>query len=197
MKGFTLELPTKIYFGNNNVEEALKKENKWLTGNVMIVTTGRSLIKFGYLNELKNILDNLPNVEETIIFDNISANPKLEEINEAVKIGMDRRVKAIIGFGGGSAIDAAKTTAVGLGTFEKLERFFIGGNRTYREYAAHNSHTDYCRQWKRIEQGCNYIQSDSSYERRNKRNYGIAESGNCKSCIHMDHAPWYYDGNRI
>lgn len=124
MKGFTLELPTKIYFGNNNVEEALKKENKWLTGNVMIVTTGRSLIKFGYLNELKNILDNLPNVEETIIFDNISANPKLEEINEAVKIGMDRRVKAIIGFGGGSAIDAAKTTAVGLGTFEKLERFF-------------------------------------------------------------------------
>ncbi|WP_349946600.1 iron-containing alcohol dehydrogenase [Lacrimispora sp. BS-2] len=127
MKGFTLELPTKIYFGNNNVEEALKKENKWLTGNIMIVTTGRSLIKFGYLNELKNVLDNLPNVEETIIFDNISANPKLEEIEEAVKIGMDRRVKVIIGFGGGSAIDAAKAAAVGIGTSENLERFLLEG----------------------------------------------------------------------
>ncbi|WP_313580473.1 iron-containing alcohol dehydrogenase [Lacrimispora sp.] len=127
MKGFNLELPTKIYFGNNNVEEALKKESKWLTGNVMIVTTGRSLMKFGYLNELKNILDNLPNVEETIIFDNISANPKLEEIEEAVKIGIDRRVKAIVGFGGGSAIDAAKAAAVGIGTSEKLERFLLEG----------------------------------------------------------------------
>lgn len=127
MKEFLLELPTRIYFGNYNVEEALKKESKWLTGNVMIVTTGRSLIKFGYLNELKKILDNLLNVEETVIFDNISANPKLEEIKEAVKIGTDRQVKAIIGFGGGSAIDAAKATAVGIGNSEKLERFLLEG----------------------------------------------------------------------
>lgn len=127
MKGFTLELSTRIYFGNYNVEEALKKESKWLTGNIMIVTTGRSLIKFGYLYELKKILDNLLDVEEIVIFDNISANPKLEEIEEAVKIGMDRRVKSIIGFGGGSAIDAAKAAAVGIGTSEKLERFLLEG----------------------------------------------------------------------
>ncbi|WP_312503618.1 iron-containing alcohol dehydrogenase [Lacrimispora sp.] len=127
MKEFSLELPTRIYFGNYNVEEALKIESKWLTGNVMIVTTGRSLIKFGYLNELKKILDNLLNVKETVIFDNISANPKLEEIEEAVKIGTDRQVKAIIGFGGGSAIDAAKATAVGIGNSEKLDRFLLEG----------------------------------------------------------------------
>lgn len=125
MEGFTLEIPTTIYFGNNIVEEALKKESRYLSGNIMIVTTGRSLIKFGYLDALKKILDNLPHVEETLIFDTISANPKLEEIQRAVQVGIKGHIQAIIGFGGGSAIDAAKAVAVGVGTTESLERFLL------------------------------------------------------------------------
>jgi alcohol dehydrogenase class IV len=127
MEGFTLEIPTRIYFGNNIVEEALKRENKYLAGNIMIVTTGRSLVKFGYIDELRMILDNLPYVEDITVFDHISANPKLEEIEDAVQIGIDKQVKAIIGFGGGSAIDAAKAVAVGIGTSEKLERLLLEG----------------------------------------------------------------------
>ncbi len=125
MEGFTLEIPTRIYFGNHNVEEALRKESEWLTGNIMIVTTGRSLIKYGYLDELEKILGKLPNVGEIVIFDKVSANPKLEEIEEAVKKGMEKQVKAIIGFGGGSALDAAKAAAVGIGIPGKLEYFLL------------------------------------------------------------------------
>ncbi|WMC93871.1 iron-containing alcohol dehydrogenase [Kineothrix sp. MB12-C1] len=125
MKDFILKIPTRIYFGNHNVEGALRKEEELLCGNIMIVTTGRSLKKYGYLDELKNILDGCPNVEEVIIFDRISANPRLEEIEEAVKMGRDRRVTAIVGFGGGSALDAAKAAAVGIGISEKLERFLL------------------------------------------------------------------------
>lgn len=127
MEGFTLEISTTIYFGDNIVEEALKKESKYLSGNIMIVTTGRSLIKFGYLDGLKKVLDNLPHVRDTLIFDSISANPKLEEIDCAVQLGIKEHVKAIIGFGGGSAIDAAKAVAVGIGTTEDLERFLLEG----------------------------------------------------------------------
>jgi len=127
MEGFTLEIPTTIYFGNNNVEEALKKESRYLAGTIMVVTTGRSLVRFGYVNDLKRILDNLPYVEDTLVFDSISANPKLEEIQEAVQLGISRQVKAVIGFGGGSAIDAAKAVAVGVGTTERLERFLLEG----------------------------------------------------------------------
>lgn len=127
MEGFTLEIPTTIYFGNNNVKEALKKESTYLAGTIMVVTTGRSLVRFGYVNDLKRILDNLPLVEETLVFDNISANPKLEEIQDAVQWGIEKQVKAVIGFGGGSAIDAAKAVAVGVGTTERLERFLLEG----------------------------------------------------------------------
>lgn len=127
MEGFTLEIPTTIYFGNNNVEEALKKESTYLAGTIMVVTTGRSLVRFGYVNDLKRILDNLPLVEETLVFDDISANPKLEEIQDAVQWGIEKQVKAVIGFGGGSAIDAAKAVAVGVGTTERLERFLLEG----------------------------------------------------------------------
>lgn len=127
MEGFTLEIPTTIYFGNNIVEEALKKESKHLMGNIMIVTTGRSLIRLGYLDDLKKILNNLPHVKNTLTFDGISANPKLEEIERAVEVGIKEHVKVIIGFGGGSAIDAAKAVAVGVGTSESLERFLLEG----------------------------------------------------------------------
>lgn len=127
MEGFTLEIPTTIYFGNNIVEEALKKESKYLMGNIMIVTTGRSLIRLGYLDDLKKILNNLPHVKNTLTFDGISANPKLEEIERAVEVGIKEHVKVIIGFGGGSAIDAAKAVAVGVGTSESLERFLLEG----------------------------------------------------------------------
>lgn len=127
MEGFTLEIPTTIYFGNNNVEEALKKESRYLAGTIMVVTTGRSLVRFGYVNDLKRILDNLPLVEDTLVFDGISANPKLEEIKYAVQLGIEKQVKAVIGFGGGSAIDAAKAVAVGVGTTERLERFLLEG----------------------------------------------------------------------
>ena len=127
MKGFTLEIPTTIYFGNNNVEEALNKESRYLAGTIMIVTTGKSLVRLGYINDLKRIMDKLPYVKDTLIFDCISSNPKLEEIEVAVRLGVDKQVKAIIGFGGGSAIDAAKAVAVGVGTSERLERFLLEG----------------------------------------------------------------------
>ena len=38
---YQVAIPTKIYFGRNIWEEALKVQEAILQGNVMIVTTGR------------------------------------------------------------------------------------------------------------------------------------------------------------
>ncbi len=46
------------------------------------------------------------------LFDRIVANPTAKEVDEAVKVGRQSGVRAVIGIGGGSAIDAAKSTAI-------------------------------------------------------------------------------------
>ena len=50
MKAYRLNIPTKIYFGRNILEEALKEQQEFVRGTVLIVTSGRSLIRLGYLN---------------------------------------------------------------------------------------------------------------------------------------------------
>lgn len=127
MTNFTLEVPTKIYFGNHIIKEALEKEKKWISGNVMVVTTGRSLFKYGYVSELQSILRQMVSVNEVKIYDRISQNPKLQEVNEAIVLGKERKITCVIGFGGGSAIDAAKAVAVGIGTGEELETYLLYG----------------------------------------------------------------------
>ena len=46
MKPYQLSIPTKIYFGRNIWKEAIHSLESLLQGNILLVTTGRSLIRF-------------------------------------------------------------------------------------------------------------------------------------------------------
>lgn len=130
MKKIDFKLKTHIHFGTDILEEALNKEQGWIKGNVLIVTTGRSLIKYGYVNRLAECLHRLEYVKQITVFDNVSANPELEETMEAVKLGKETGTDVVIGFGGGSAIDAAKAAAVGIAnvtTLEQMEEYLLYG----------------------------------------------------------------------
>ncbi len=116
MKEFEFTLPTKIYFGTNMVGKTLQKEKKRFAGKVLIITSGKSLITYGYLPELVSMIENLPDNEKVIVYDKVTQNPKLEEIQEAVSLGKREHVQTVVGFGGGSSIDAAKAAAVGIGS---------------------------------------------------------------------------------
>lgn len=124
MKAYQLSVPTKVYFGRNILEEALKNQQEYIKGNILIVTTGRSLIRLGYLERLQDILQNILRVSKVIIFSEISANPKLSEVKSGIEIGKSRKANLVIGFGGGSALDAAKAIAAGIGHDEDIEEFF-------------------------------------------------------------------------
>ncbi|WP_320972902.1 iron-containing alcohol dehydrogenase [Enterocloster bolteae] len=125
MSEFTLEMPTKIYFGNNITEKAIGKQARWIHDVVMLVTTGRTLKKLGYVDALVQLLEGMPNVKEVLVFEHISSNPRLSEVKEAVRIGKTKSVNCIVGFGGGSALDAAKAAAVGIGSDQSLESFLL------------------------------------------------------------------------
>lgn len=127
MKEFEFTLSTKIYFGTNIIENALQKEKKHFAGKILIVTSGKSLITYGYLPKLVSMIEHLPDNEEVIVYDKVTQNPKLEEIQEAVSLGKREHIQAVVGFGGGSSIDAAKAAAVGIVSDIDIETYLLKG----------------------------------------------------------------------
>lgn len=122
MSPYQINVPTKVYFGRNIWKEAIIALENLFQGNVMIVTTGRSLCNLGYVDELRKQLQKCPHVKKVIVFDNISANPRLSEVQDGIILGRQIAADMIIGFGGGSAIDAAK--AIAAGAEENIEHLF-------------------------------------------------------------------------
>lgn len=114
MKNFKLTVPTKIFFGREICEKAIDEINdsdKVLSGNVMVVTTGRSLKRLGYVDRIFSLVGK--HADNVIVFDEISANPRLTEVESAVGSAVNEGCDTIVGFGGGSALDAAKAIAAG------------------------------------------------------------------------------------
>jgi alcohol dehydrogenase class IV len=127
MKKFDLFVPTKVYFGNKIYKEALKKEKNTLQGKVLLVTTGRSLHRLGYVANIVDVLHEIKEVTHVEIFDQVSANPKLTEIQQGIETGIKKKASVVVGLGGGSALDAAKAIAVGIGTAQPIEDFLFHG----------------------------------------------------------------------
>ena len=139
MEAFSFYLPTRIYFGAETWREALEKEQAHLQGTVMVVSTGRSLQRLGYLPAFVEALEALRGGRSVFIYDHVSANPRLKEVEEAVRIGREDGVDTVIGFGGGSAMDAAKATAAGIGSEHSVRDLLLKGitpsEKTPRIYA--------------------------------------------------------------
>ena len=87
MKAYQLSMPTKVYFGRGILEDAFAAQSSFFKGTVMIVTTGRSLIRLGHLDTLKELLRRQTGVNNIIIYDQISANPKLKETMKGAELG--------------------------------------------------------------------------------------------------------------
>lgn len=128
MTEFSMELSTKIYFGTGITQEALEKEKHWFDEkNILLITTGRSLIKYGYLERVEQILKKLSPSSRIVIYDKVSQNPRLSEVKEASELGIENNVQVVIGFGGGSALDAAKAVAAGVANIDLLDDFLVKG----------------------------------------------------------------------
>lgn len=133
MQPYQLNIPTKAYFGRNILKEALKDLESMLRGNVLVVTTGRSLIRMGYTDMLIKMLEQSAFTEKLFMFDQISANPKLSEVRKGIQFGKQKNINVVVGFGGGSAMDAAKAIAVGIGANEEIEEFYVHGKEPGEE----------------------------------------------------------------
>lgn len=106
---FQYFIPTNILFGPGKLEELSKVK---LPGSkaLIVITNGSSMRRFGYLDRTISLLKK--NGAEAVVFDKILPNPIRKHVMEGAALAKAEECDFVIGLGGGSAIDSAKSIAV-------------------------------------------------------------------------------------
>jgi len=102
-------LPVKIIFGTGRIKIAGKLIKG--VGRKALVVIGRgSVKKYGYLDNLiASLKDEQVDFE---IFEGIEENPTVEKIDRGGRFARESDAEVVIGFGGGSVMDAAKGISI-------------------------------------------------------------------------------------
>lgn len=106
---FNVYVPTRILFGCGELE---KLATESLPGKkaMVVISSGTSMKKFGYLDRVLSLLGR--NGVETVVYDKILPNPIRAHVMEASGICRAEGCDFVVGLGGGSSIDSAKAIAV-------------------------------------------------------------------------------------
>lgn len=110
MNSFVYDIPTKIYFGENQLGN-LKKELQKLGKKVLITYGGGSIIRNGLLDKIKEALKDSD--LELFEFSGIEPNPRIESVRDGANFCKDNNIDVLLAVGGGSTIDATKFIAAG------------------------------------------------------------------------------------
>ncbi|MDD3999728.1 MAG: iron-containing alcohol dehydrogenase [Bacilli bacterium] len=95
----------KLFSGSGALLDLPDYLNKLNLKNILIVTD-KGIMVLGLINDLETGLINAG--INYVIYDETVPNPTINNIEEAAKIYLENQCEAIIGFGGGTAIDCAK-----------------------------------------------------------------------------------------
>ena len=110
MKNFVYHIPTKVYFGENQLGHWGKELAKF--GKRVLLTYGGGSIKRNGLYD--KVVEELRNVKlEVFELSGIEPNPRIESVREGVKICKEQGIDVLLAVGGGSTIDATKFMAAG------------------------------------------------------------------------------------
>ena len=102
-------IPTKIFSEDKCIEKNADYLSRY-SGKALIVTGRSSAYKTGALDDVITALDK--NGISHCIFDQVTENPTDTIVNEIAEIGKAEGVALVVGIGGGSPIDAAKSASV-------------------------------------------------------------------------------------
>ncbi len=106
---FQYYIPTKVLFGCGQLSKLHKQK---LPGKkaLIVISSGTSVKKFGYLAKVQEQLDKAG--VEYAVFDKILPNPIQSHVMEGAAFAKQEGCDFVIGLGGGSIIDSAKAIAV-------------------------------------------------------------------------------------
>ncbi len=106
---FNYFIPTKVLFGPGKLNDLAKEK---LPGKkaLIVISSGSSMKKYGYLDRVQKLL--AEQGVESAVFDKILPNPILEHVTEGAELAKKENCDFIVGLGGGSSIDSAKSIAI-------------------------------------------------------------------------------------
>lgn len=108
-----LRLKTNVYFGVGAIEKVDDVVKDMASKNIkkVIVVSGRGAYKItGAWDYVEKALKSYG--VEYVNFDRVAPNPTTHQVDEAAKMAIDFGAEAVIAIGGGSSIDAGKSTAI-------------------------------------------------------------------------------------
>ena len=110
MNSFIYNIPTKVYFGENQLGNLGSELRKF--GKRVLLTYGGGSIKRSGLYD--RIIEELHSADMEIFeLSGIEPNPRIESVREGVKICKEQGIDVLLAVGGGSTIDATKFMAAG------------------------------------------------------------------------------------
>ncbi|WP_160692723.1 iron-containing alcohol dehydrogenase [Clostridium sp. C2-6-12] len=105
---FNYNLPINLLFGSGRINEVGIEVAKY--GKKALIVTGRSSTKkSGLLDKIKSLLEEAKIEYE--IFDEVEQNPLTNTVYEGVEVIKETGCDVVLGLGGGSIMDAAKSIA--------------------------------------------------------------------------------------
>lgn len=108
MNIFPIGTSTKILFGENSRKNLKKiiKDNEF--PHILIIASSRSLLR----KEIANMIIDLKRDFSVVVFDEVSPNPRIQDVQKCFRNHQHQDFTHIIGIGGGSAMDQAKAIAM-------------------------------------------------------------------------------------
>lgn len=105
MNSFIYNIPCKVYFGENQLEN-LTTELKQYGRRVLMVYGSGSIKKIGLYDKVLSLCqtDNI----ELFELANVQPNPRISSVREGAKICKEKQIDVVLAVGGGSTIDCAK-----------------------------------------------------------------------------------------
>ena len=102
-------MPSRIFFGAGSLDQLSKIG---LPGKkaLIVISAGKSMRQNGYLDRVITLLKQ--NGAESVVFDKIQPNPIKSHVMEAAELARKSNCDFVIGLGGGSSIDSAKSIAM-------------------------------------------------------------------------------------
>ena len=109
---FRIAFPRRVIFERGGVDRLPELlSDLSLDGKAMLVTGRRFARESGYLDKLRSLLVK-SGVKDVVVFNQVEPNPSAETVDKGGEIAKRERVDFVVGFGGGSAMDAAKGIAI-------------------------------------------------------------------------------------
>ncbi|NMD38869.1 MAG: iron-containing alcohol dehydrogenase, partial [Christensenellaceae bacterium] len=128
MNNFNFFSPTRIIFGKNKIEDLGNIAARY-GKKCMLVTTNKNepALKDLYVKAI-NILESA-NIA-VLHFDEVLPNPPIDIIEKAIALANENNIDFLVGLGGGSSIDTAKSISI----FHEVDK--INWSEAYQKYTS-------------------------------------------------------------